>query len=168
MLIVCHEKQPLASGCLPKRVVLFYLFTQFLEFVSHKLNFRTDDNLHCRLAGPDHTRNACGFDLLLVYCRIVPYLKTKSCNTVVKRCNVLLTAKTFQNDGCHFCKIAVGQNCLLLCFNIVIFSAPVSLNQTSQSQTGTQSRILKMLQYPEEESSMYSWLPEASHREPSQ
>ncbi len=53
-----HEKQPLANGCLSKKGYL-YLFTQFFEFVSHKLNFRTDDHLYGGLAGSYDTCNTC-------------------------------------------------------------------------------------------------------------
>ena len=122
MLIVCHEKQPLASGCLPKKGY-FYLFTQFLKFVSYKLYFRTDDYLYGIFARPDNACNACGFDLLLIHCRIILDLKTEPCDTVIDGSNVCLAAHAFEDQRRNLCIIVVCKNCALLSFLIVVLTS---------------------------------------------
>ena len=94
-----------------------------LHFISHKLNFSAYNNLHRSLAGSHNACHSGRFDLLFIYKCIVFDLQTKSCDTVVERLHITLTAETFQNDGSHFGEIAVGKNRFLLCLYIVILSA---------------------------------------------
>ena len=99
-----------------------------LHFVSNELNLGTNDNLYRSLVGTDNARNAGGFDLLLVNFGIVFDLETKSCDAVVKACNVFFAADTFQNDLCNFCKVVVGKLNALFSLYIVVLTAGSLLN----------------------------------------
>ena len=80
-----------------------------LHFVSNELNLGTNDDLYRSLIRTDNARNASGFNLLLINLGVVLDFKTKSCDAVVKACNVFFAADTFQNDLCNFCKVVVGK-----------------------------------------------------------
>ena len=104
-----------------------YSLQQFLKFICYKLYFWSDNNLNRGLAWTDYSAYACRFNLLFIDCCIVFDFQTKSGNTVIYAGNVLFTAQTFQNNGCHGGKVVICQNDLGLILTVVFTSRSLQI-----------------------------------------
>ena len=89
------------------------------------LYLSTDNNLHSRFAWSYNASNTSRFNLLLIYLCVILNFKTKSCDTVINRSQVLFTANTLKNDTCYFGKVVIAQ--YYLCFIFVIILSTRSL-----------------------------------------
>ena len=88
----------------------FVLFAQLLKFIRYKLNLGSHNNLNRCLARTDDSRNTRGLDLLLIHSRVILYLQTKPCNTVVNGSYVGSAAYALQNNRRNLGEVVVGQN----------------------------------------------------------